>query len=225
MNKNKKGLFIVIDGTDGSGKATQTKALLERLQNSGISATSVSFPCYGQNSSAMVSLYLDGKLGDKSLTNNPYVVSSFYAADRYLNADKIRKALDEGTIVVCDRYVAANMGHQGSKIEMEEERQKFFHWLYDYEYIKLGIPIPDLNIILHVPTEISQSLIQKRGSRKDLHEADIDHLRRAEQVYLTLPRLFPDKFSVISCYESDKLYNPEEIHELVWKKIKPLLSK
>lgn len=223
MNSSRKAPFIVIDGTDGSGKATQTELTLKRLQSEGFKAVKISFPRHGLLSATMADLYLSGKLGDKKLTDNAYLVSSFFATDRYLNAHEITNALEQGIVVVCDRYVAANMGHQGSKIESPEERRDFFRWLDEYEYTKLGIPVPDLNIILHVPTDVSQTLIDKRGEQKDLHEADINHLRRAEQVYLTLPHLFPDKFSVISCYENDRLYSREEIHELVWEKIKPLL--
>lgn len=223
MNNFKKGSFIVIDGIDGTGKATQTKCLVERLNKEGRRAISISFPRHGLPSATMADLYLEGKLGGKELTSNPYLVSAFYAADRYLNAHEIREALNQGTTVVCDRYVAANMGHQGSKIESDEERKLFFEWLYDYEYKKLGIPFPDINIVLHVPLAVSIGLVQKRGLPRDSHEKDDEHLRKAREVYLQLPQLFPDTFTAIECYRDDTLYTPDQIHELVWEKVSPLL--
>lgn len=223
MNKNQKGKLIVIDGPDGSGKGTQTNRLKERLEAEGYNSLQVSFPHYHAPSAAMVELYLAGKLGDAVKTNNPYLVSTFYATDRYLQINEIQEALKKGSIVITDRYVAANMGHQGGKISSAEERKEFFKWLYDYEYNKLNIPRPDINLILHIPAELGRKLIERRGREKDIHEKDPEHLRRAEAVYLELPKLFSD-FKLIECHKNGEILSVEEIHEIIWQEIKPLLS-
>ncbi len=221
--KTTKGKFIVIDGSDASGKRTQTECLKNRFEKEGFKVLQVSFPHYHAPSATMVELYLHGKLGDATMTNNPYLVSTFYAADRYLQMKEIIVALENGQIVISDRYVTANMGHQGGKINSLDERKEFFEWLYDYEYNRLKIPKPDLNLILHVPMEISQKLIEKRGEAKDIHENDPEHLRRAEAVYLELPQLFPD-FKLIECCENGELLSIEKIHEHIWQAVNPLLT-
>ncbi|HDH07740.1 MAG TPA: thymidylate kinase, partial [Candidatus Moranbacteria bacterium] len=145
----KIGKFIVIDGTDGSGKATQTKLLVERLKNDGHDVEIADFPQYGKKSAGLIEKYLNGKYGSAEEVG-PYRASIFYACDRYDASFKIRKAVEEGKIVISNRYVTANMGHQGGKIKDPEERKKYFNWLYNLEYETFSIPRPDLNIILHV---------------------------------------------------------------------------
>src|SRR5574341_73453 len=171
-----KGVFIVIEGTDGTGKATQTLKLVEFLKKEGKAVETFDFPQYGQPSAHFVENYLNGKYGTEI---NPYTASLFYALDRYHASAKIRQALSEGKIVISNRYVASNMGHQGGKIDNSEKRHEYFKWNEDIEYNILGIPRPDLNIILHVPSEIAQNLVDKKGSRayvggqkRDLHEKD-----------------------------------------------------
>src|SRR3989344_2493977 len=129
----RKGKLIVIDGTDGSGKKTQTQLLLERLQNAGYPALSVSFPQYGKKSAGLVEEYLGGRYGQPDEIS-PYAASLFYALDRFDLSAEIRAALDAGKIVITDRYVTANAGHQGGKLKNLSERKKFLAWLYDTEY-------------------------------------------------------------------------------------------
>jgi len=228
LNKQKKGHFISIDGTDGSGKQTQTKILVDRLSGLGFDVKTIEFPQYGQKSSGMIEEYLNGKYGTPSQTN-PYIGSLFYANDRYDASFKIKKWLDEGKIVITDRYVSANMGHQGGKIDNPLERKKYFDWLYDLEYNIFKIPKPDLNIILHVDAKIAQNLITKKEERtyiknenKDIHENDLSHLRDAEKVYLEISSMFSD-FSLIECSPDNKLFSINEISELIWQNVLKLI--
>ena len=112
----KRGLFILIEGTDGSGKTLQTKILVKRLKKLGHKVQEISFPRYGNKSSALVEDYLNGKFGSAREVG-PYRASVFYALDRYAASFDIKKWLKQGKIVVCNRYVGSNLAHQGGKIE------------------------------------------------------------------------------------------------------------
>jgi dTMP kinase len=141
------GKFIVIDGTDGSGKTTQTKMLKETLEIEGYEVVHFKFPQYGKKSAGPAEEYLEGKYGKL----NPYTASVLYAVDRFDAGFILRKHLAEGKIILSERYVSSNAGHQGGNIENEEERIKFFKWLDGFEYQTMGIPKPDLTVILSSP--------------------------------------------------------------------------
>ena len=201
--KNRRGKFIVIDGTDGSGKATQTELLASKLRRSGLDVAIADFPQYNSKSAGLVEEYLSGKYGSPDEVG-PYRASIFYAADRYDASFVIREWLKQGKIVISNRYVTANMGHQGGKISNPLEKKHFFDWLHELEYEIFNIPRPDLNIILHVPAEIGQKLIQARDIKQDLHQQDLKHLKQAEKTYLELAKIFSNVI-LIECVENDKL--------------------
>ena len=223
-----KGLFIMIEGTDGSGKSVQTNLLVDALIKQGREVEQISFPQYGQPSAAMVEAYLNGEFGTAEAVG-PYRASILYAIDRYAAKGKIAKWLADGKIVIANRYVASNLGHQGGKIKDMAERKKYFAWNYNLEYNIFGIPKPDINLILHVTPEISQQLVDKKGAReylrgkkRDIHEADLNHLRAAEQAYIQIARSYPE-FALIECVEEDQLLSPEIIHQKVMAHIQPYL--
>lgn len=227
MKKN-KGKFIVIDGTDGSGKAAQTKLLIDRLKKQKLKVEMVDFPQYGQKSAGLVEEYLNGKYGMAEEVG-PYRGSIFYAVDRYDASFKIKKWLKKGRIVISNRYVTANMGHQGGKIKNAGERKKYFKWLYDLEYKLFGIPKPNVNLILHVDAAIAQKLVDSKEKRayikngkRDIHEKDLKHLRDAEKVYSEIAKTFPG-FQLIECVKDEKIMSKEEISKMVWDKIKKLI--
>jgi dTMP kinase len=222
-----KGKFIVIDGTDGSGKATQTKILVKRLQNMGKKVHMEDFPQYGKKSAGPVEEYLNGLYGTADELG-AYIPSMFYAVDRFAASDRIRGYLDKGYIVISNRYVSASMAHQGGKIKNSAQRRKYFKWLFDLEYNFFKIPKPDINLVLHVPAKISAKLILKKGprfyignKRKDIHEKDMNHLMAAEKTFLEISQEFG--YPAIECYKDDMLLLPEEISELIWNKIKSRL--
>lgn len=174
--------FIVIDGLDGSGKATQTKLLAQRLNENGFKARTISFPDYESDSSALVKMYLGGQLGSSPDDVNAYAASSFYAVDRvasYINS--WRKDLEEYDYIIADRYTTSNIIHQMAKID-ESERDSYIEWLFDFEYKRLELPAPDRVIFLDVDPAISQKLICGRykgdESKKDIHERDFAYLMR-----------------------------------------------
>ncbi len=232
MSEHTSGLFIMIDGIDGSGKGLQTDLLQQRLVAAGLPVEKISFPRYGHKSAAPIEEYLAGTYGTADDVG-PYRGSILYAVDRFAAAHDIRTWLAEGNIVIANRYVSSNMGHQGGKIADPAERQKFFTWNYDLEYRIFAIPKPDIQLILHVDPVVAQTLVDKKsaadrayvgGAKRDIHEADINHLRNAEQTYLEMVRLFPD-FQLVECMENGQIMPPEKIQELIWNTITPQLQK
>lgn len=219
-------MFIVIDGTDGSGKGTQTVRLTERLKAEGRDVVTMDFPRYGKPSAYFVEKYLRGEFGTAEEVG-AYRASVFFALDRYDAAKEIREALSRGAIVISNRYVSANKGHQMGKIKGEEERKKFLDWLNDFEYRLMGIPKPDVTILLHVPADVGFDLIAKKDERaylngkvRDIHEADREHLHAAEEAYLSLMKLDTvENWKLVECMQDGQLLSIEEVHERLYKEI------
>jgi len=227
--QTQKGRFVVIDGTDGSGKATQTGLLVDELKLSGYPVEMTDFPQYGTKSAGLIEEYLNGKYGQVG----PEAASIFYAIDRFDASFKIREWLKEGKIVISNRYVTANAGHQGGKISDNIDRLKFFKWLDNLEYNIFGIPKPDLNVILHIPAKMAQKLVDKKsaadrkyvnGKKRDLHEADLKHLQNAEKAYMEIARLFPNT-KLVECVKNGELLTPGEIHNKVWDLVRRIALK
>lgn len=174
------GKMIVIDGLDGSGKATQAELLKNRLSDEGYSIYTLDLPFYSDPSSTLVKMYLDGELGDNPGDVNAYAASTFYAADRYASYKKHwQKEYESDKIVVANRYTTSNACHQMTKLP-KEQWDEYLQWLFEFEYGKLGIPEPDCVIFLDMPVGISQKLLLKRykgdENKKDVHERDVQYL-------------------------------------------------
>lgn len=221
--------MVVIDGSDGTGKGTQTKLLIQELKDSGYPVEMADFPRYNQPSGVFTQNYLNGKYGSV----NAKAASIFYAVDRFDASFEIRKWLEEGKIVVSNRYVTANAGHHGGKIADQDERLKFFRWLNELEYKIFNLPKPDLNIILHVPAEMAQKLVEQKsaderkyvsGKVHDLHEADLTHLKNAEKVFLEIANLFPNT-KLIECVKDGKLLTKQQIYNKIWELVRRIVLK
>ncbi|MEK7192443.1 MAG: thymidylate kinase [Patescibacteria group bacterium] len=219
---NKRGKLIVIEGTDGSGKKTQTQLLIKKLKEEGRGIFTFSFPQYGKKSAGPIEEYLAGRYG-KSDSVDPYVASVLYAVDRFDVSQKIQASLNKGETGILDRYTDSNIGHQGGKISDPQERAKFAEWDYNLEYAILKIPKPDLVIILRVPAELAQKLALQRGAG-DGHEVDLNHLKNAEAAYLWLANRNPENHKVIDCVKNNKLLSPEEIGLKVYEMVKDVLN-
>lgn len=226
--KDNTGTFIVIEGTDGSGKGTQFRLLADRLTDAGYEVATFDFPQYDKSSSYFVREYLNGKYGTADEVG-PYTGSLFYALDRFEAANDIRKALSEGKIVLANRFVGSNMAHQGTKFQHAEERRGYFIWLDNLEFEMLRVPRPNISFVLRVPAEIAQELVdQKEGrnytdKKRDIHEADLSHLQRAVTVYDDMCELFPQDFVRVDCVRNNNLMPIEAVQDLLWQKISPLL--
>jgi thymidylate kinase/thymidylate synthase ThyX len=222
------GIFIAIEGTDGSGKGTQSKRLAARLSGAGYEVATFDFPQYDLPSSYFVQQYLNGGYGTAEAVG-PYAASLFYALDRFEAAPKIREALSQGKIVLANRFVGSNMAHQGTKFQHAEERRGFFIWLDNLEFEMLRVPRPALSFVLRVPAEQAQALVDQKGRRsytnkkRDIHEADLSHLKKSVEVYDDMCQLFPNDFVRIDCTRDNQLLDIGTVHEILWQKVTPLL--
>ncbi|MBQ4569249.1 MAG: deoxynucleoside kinase [Ruminococcus sp.] len=201
-NQSKKGRIIVIEGLDGSGKATQSKLLMEKLQEK-YTVKKLSFPDYESPASQPVQMYLNGEFGSDAGCVNPYAAASFYAVDRVASYLKSwRKDYEEGVLFVLDRYTTSNMVYMTSKLP-KEGWDSFLSWLSHYEYDLLGLPRPDGVIYLDMPTEVSQKLMSGRyhsdESKKDLHEKDVEFLNACRESALYAAKA--QSWQVIPCSE------------------------
>ncbi|MEX2145058.1 MAG: hypothetical protein WD712_01650 [Candidatus Spechtbacterales bacterium] len=230
MPTKQKGLFIVIDGIDGTGKTTQVERIKELALGEGYDVRVADFPRYGEKSAGPVELYLTGELGTADGVG-PYRASVLFAVDRYCFASQLREWLEAGYLVLSNRYVASNLGHQGGKIDDKTERDKFWQWTFDLEYKTFGIPRPDINFILNADPSIAYELVAKKGERaylkgqkRDLHEQDMEHLRRSSESYLSLAEKFPREFEVINCSRQGDILPIPEITNVLWERVKSLLK-
>lgn len=220
-----KGHLIVIEGTDGSGKATQVRLLRKKLQTEHISTEVMEFPRYlGNPYGKLISQYLKGEFGSVAEVNN-YLISLAYAGDRFLAKTQIQEWLKKKFFVIADRYVPSNKAYMSAKME-KSDRQKFIDWLDDLEYNINGIPREELVIFLYVPTKVSHDNISKRGSNDvnrteahDIHERDVVYQQEVSNMYLQLAK--DENWAIIECTTKEgKMRLPKEIHEEVLKILK-----
>jgi dTMP kinase len=218
------GKLIVIDGADGSGKATQTRMLTARLKAEGYSVESLDFPRYTENFfGKFIRECLDGKHGD-FLALSPRIASTLYAADRYESSERLRTWLEEGRTVILDRYVSANMMHQGAKIAHEAELNEFLQWLDHMEHEVFKIPRPHLIVHLDVPHAVRRELVRGDATRTtvDVAEADDTHQIASEECARRLVAQANDWRSIL-CTEGAMLRTPEAIHEDVYQHVRSVI--
>ena len=219
------GRLIVFEGTDGSGKATQSRLLCEHLKRENIPYKNINFPRYGQPSAAMVQEYLDGRLGRHPGDVNAYAASLMFSMDRYASYKQDWGPFYEaGGLVVADRYTTSNAVHQASKLP-EGERKAFLDWLFDTEYRLLELPKPDLVIYLDMPTEITEKMMRRReaatGTHADIHEQDEAYLKSCRDAAREIVR--DCGWTVIRCARDDEPRTVEDIHDEVYRTVRALL--
>ena len=221
-----KGKLLVLEAGDGSGKATQTKMLRERLVAESRCVRQVEFPDYASPSSALVRMYLGGDFGERASEVNAYAASAFFAVDRYASFQtKWRADLEAGAIVLADRYTTANMVHQAVKIEDAAEREAFLAWLEDFEYEKLALPRPDLVLFLDMDPAVSRRLIAARaaasGAARDIHERDEDYLVRCHRASVNLAARCG--WQRVRCSEEGEPLSREAVHEKIYEAVRRIL--
>ena len=219
------GYLIVIEGLDGSGKKTQVELLIDRLRDEGYDVYHLDYPNYESKSSELVKMYLQGEISKDANDINPYLSSLFYASDRGISYIKEWKKdyMNKDTIFIADRYTTSNMLYQAAKIKNKEEKDKYLDWLWDLEFNKIGLPIPDKVIFLDVNNEVTQELTEFRpnkinkGIEKDIHEADLELQKDSYEN----ARYLIDKYGWIRIICIDKgLKDKESIHDEIYAKIK-----
>lgn len=220
------GRLIVFEGTDGSGKATQSRLLCEHLRRENIPYKNITFPRYGKPSAAMVQEYLDGHLGKHPGDVNAYAASLMFSMDRYASYKQDWGAFYEaGGLVVADRYTTSNAVHQASK-EPEDKRQEFLRWLYEFEYDRLGLPRPDLTLYLDVPTDFTEQLLRHREqdthTTADIHERNSAYLASCRRAGRAAAEYYG--WTIISCTENGKMRSIEDIHEEIYRHVAACLE-
>ena len=211
-------VLISIDGLDGSGKGTQSDILAARVKAAGKRAKVISFPMYGEPSCFAVEMYLGGKLGGNPSDTNAYAASTFFAIDRYISYRKDwGRDIENYDVIIFNRYVSANAVHQLSKLP-SEEWESFLTWLWDYEFTKLGLPKPDITLYLTVPPEISLSLVDSRGAKKDIHEMDKEYMQKCYEAGMYAAKRLG--FEQIDCIEHGEMRSRESIADEIYKKIR-----
>jgi dTMP kinase len=230
----KKGKLIVIDGTDGSGKATQVELLLKRLKSEGKIVKVVDFPEYYKNFFGAFIGHCLSEQYYKFLNVHPKIASVLYAADRFESSKELQGWLKKGYIIVANRYVSANQIHQGGKIKSAKKRNDFIKWLDQMEYEVFRIPRPDITLYLSLPIEIVLKLLKDRDSskmkraylkkKKDVHESDTNFLINSRKSALKLVKEIPN-FIKIECSKKGKILSREVIHEEIYKKVKKVIEK
>lgn len=213
------GKMIVIEGLDGSGKATQSSLLYEKLLAEGIPVRKVSFPDYESDSSALVKMYLAGEFGKDPGDVNAYAASTFFAVDRFSSyKSDWGKFYEDGGIVIADRYTTSNAIHQCSKLP-REEWDSFIEWLFAFEFERMVIPAPDKVIYLQVNPAVSQKLMTKRyqgdESKKDIHESNLDYLAKSREAAQYCAHKLG--WTTIQCDDGENMRAIEQIHEDVLK--------
>lgn len=227
----KRGVFVVLDGNDGSGKATQARLLKEYLENKAIAAEMFEFPAYESNFfGAFIGECLAGKHGD-FLHMDPKIVSTLYAADRQESSTKITEALVAGKVVIADRFTSSNQIHQGGKIPDSAEREAFLMWLDTMEHEIMKVPRPDAIIYLRVPVEVSLALLSNKRSAKngglkdgelDMVEEDRTYLERSHEAANWL-LTHQSNWSVIECMRENTMRSREDIHAEVVARLPTLI--
>ena len=220
-----KGKLIVIEGTDCSGKETQTNLLLQRLNGENIKVEKFSFPNYQSPTGKIIGgPYLgkdyicEGWFSEGATKVDPKVAALYYAADRKYNIHKITWLLENGVNVILDRYVYSNMAHQGGKISDELERMNMYNWLDNLEFNLLELPKADIKVFLHMPYEQAVILKKSRLEKPDLHEFDVEHLKAAENAYIELANKY--SFTTIECTSNYEIRTIEDIQEELYNSVK-----
>lgn len=219
------GRLIVIEGTDGSGKETQSKLLTQYLESHGYMVRRLTFPNYGTPQARPVEMYLAGEFGKHADDVNPYAASMLYTVDRFASFKMDwQKFYDEGGILISDRYTTSNAVFQGGKLE-GDKRESYLNWLYDFEYSKVELPVPDIVIYLDVNVEVSYALASSRkdksGVKHDIHEVDKDYLSRCRDAGLDIARKCG--WAIIDCADNRSLRSIESIHQDILFYVNPLL--
>ena len=211
-----KGKIIVIEGTDCSGKQTQTEILKNRLLDEGYNVATFSFPNYNSPTGKIIggpylgkSYICDGWFEEGAVNVNPKVSSLYYAADRKYNVGKIEELINKGINVILDRYIYSNLAHQGGKIENKKERLEMYNWLEKLEFELLELPKADIKVFLHMPYVVSCILKKDRAEKADQHEASKEHLLLAESAYIEIAEIYD--FKTIECNIGD---SPKKIEDI-----------
>ena len=225
-------MLIVLEGLDGAGKSTQVKRLKEYLLQRCGALEYIHFPRYDAPVYGdLIGRFLRGDFGSNE-TVHPQLVALLFAEDRHGAAPLLRASLQEGKVVLLDRYVYSNIAYQCAKLPQGNERIRLRNWIFDTEYGDFDLPEPDLNLFLDVPIGfVEKSLAAHRtgedreyleGSR-DIHEADIRFQQAVRDLYLAETARDPH-FLRIDCGDAEgRMLPPDTIFDRIRATVDPYL--
>ena len=206
----KQGKIICFEGIDGSGKTTQVDLLSEYLKDKNIPYEVVNFPRYEDNLyGKLIKRYLEGEFGSIQDVN-PYLVALAYAGDRALAKAQIEEWLGSGKLIIANRYASSSKAHLGANLP-DDKREEFFKWLDKLEYTENGVPRENLTILLNVDPSIGQKNVEGKH-HPDIHENDLNHLSKANKIYLELSKT-ENNWRIVNCMEDGKMKSVEKIHQ------------
>lgn len=218
------GKLIVIEGADGAGKQTQTKLLVERLRTEGMEIETLEFPRYEDSFfGAYVREWLDETYGN-FVDLDPRLAAILFAGDRYEARDQLMNWLEEGKHVVVDRYVSANMLHQGAKISDVEKRGAFLLWLRRLEYDVFKMPRPEMVAYLNVPAELRHALLTTDERKPTLGHTETDAVYQANIQNTAKNIADLEEWRIIDCVHNDKLRGKDNINTELYGLVRPLLG-
>ena len=217
-------MFIVLEGLDGAGKSTQLKALEAYYQKLDRAVRFMHFPQYETPVfGELIARFLSGDCGPID-TVDPYLVALLFAGNRFQLSSRIKECLDEGSVVLLDRYVYSNVAFQGAKLKTSTERNKLRDWILNMEFNYFKLPRPDVNLFLDVPISFIQSKLreERKGEdrnylkgKKDIHEASVQFQATVREVYLDQAAR-DDSFRVVPCAnERGDMASWEDIFERI----------
>ncbi len=228
----KKGKFIVIDGTDGSGKATQADLLIKHLKKDGYRVKIADFPNYYENFFGKFIGHCLSEQYYNFVQVHPKISSVLFAADRFESREKIEKWLQAGNVVIANRYASSNQIHQGGKIANIKKRENFLKWLEEMEYKVFKIPKPNAVFYLSVPTSFASTLIAERnknikrgylGKKKDVYEKDMEFLENSYKSAMWLAKT-QKGWAKVDCVKGNVLRTRENIHQEIYEKVKKIIK-
>lgn len=233
LKKIEKRIFLVmnniiaIEGTDGSGKQTQIDKLFEFFKSKNFDVQKLSFPNYSSPSSGPVKMYLNGELSSSASGITAYQASILYAVDRFCTMKKYENFIQHGVFLLLDRYAGSNLIHQACKIDNENEKENYIKWICELEFEILKIPRPNLVVFLDMPPEFSIALAHNRqnlkcGEKKDIHEFDENHLKKAYENSLSIAK--NQNWHIIQCIKNQKIESVEQIHQKIISLLKTLFN-
>lgn len=223
-----KGKLIVVEGTDCSGKETQTNLLLDRLNKDDYTTVKMQCPFYDSPTGKIIAgpylgkeNYCESYFAEGAVKVDNKVSSLYYAADRLYNIPRVNNAL-ENCNVVLDRYVDSNKIHQCSKILDKDLRAKQYDFIDTLEFDLLGLPRPDIKIMLFMPIEYREKLFKNRTERPDGLEGDIEYQNNCQKTCLEVVER--DNYYLINCVKNGEIRSIEDIHEEVYAYVVSMLK-
>lgn len=227
-------MFIVLEGLDGAGKSTQIKKLRDMFAEQGIPSEYIHFPRFdAPYFGDMIARFLRGEFGSVDQVD-PYIVAMLYAEDRRDAATLIRGWMEQGKVVIADRYVYSNIGYQCAKVESAQKREELKQWIFSLEYDYFEIPRPDVSLFLDVPFAFTERKLlaevregddrEYLNGRKDIHEQSMDLQRKVRQVYLDAAQV-DENMHIVDCSTAEgEMASPEIIFQRVRERVKPYLK-